>query len=1786
MELESASSKAFFSSSGAAPGAGTTGSGGSGGNGSAGAGTNATSMSKRTTVVCQELAQLNMINSIFDVLGVPFDERQRIAQARVPSTANASGTIPSSPHPLTHGESDGESASGRGGRGREISGANGAQGPGTGMFGDIDVDWEGLRERLFSGVDLGAALGGLALGGGGGPSGRDESGDAMMVPYEGGGVPGSSSGGGRRHLALPAPTLAPKARRPLSYPAPTPSSSTPKPLGEVLKPKVHTLIAFCPPPPSSFVASPSSLPLPHTPSVLLPPSAGGAAASSNVGPAAPSDSSSGAGRQSGSSSKALPPPPTGSRRSQAAAGGGGSSGQHSQIQITARDKIVVDLVTRAFGANSIAVRVGDAASDLWAKCLGWEMDADAKLGRCGISMAERGVTWVREYEAGVIDGGEPFDFGYGSDHAGKGDDDEIMEMPPPNSRSVVALASQTLPIPRAPRNLLTLVATGCEADYQDAPRPAKDLLTLHLAYQLFVAPSMANPTSTPYMGDSDTGLPGGTTTTPPPSYHVPSSSSSSKPSSPRVFSPHLQQHASSLPFASSSTPPPLITPSHILSFLPCEPFRTALWKEFEGVMILRSSALTVKTFDNRVKAMFTWAEAAMKEKEKADDSSLTSNTSSMSSSSRRSGKSGGAKRRVNGLLKHGETPASFLPASGLGSIASNNPNLPPPPTLSFYALATAAFALGAQSYAVKLAHGFPIKPKEENGEDEDDDVMGDMSSLDDPTEASSSAIGMPPPPPPLPKINSYEMPEIPLFPLPKQPPRPTVIDENASLPPNLTPHALHSLTRAALLAHSELDLPPNLDTILAYTLSWLFILLPSDSLSKRADPGFNAARSGIASGAPLVIEARVAKEVGEVVAIARGMGLNRDMDVDVETEEKERDEDGAAKRMRMGVWEREMRRRVWWELKWWDIYISDSMGYQPMIAYESGVPLPVDVNDWRFNPTSIDVHAAPPIEGGELGQNATHFVLKCQLVQLSTELERHSIIDQNTRQLSLELAQQFETKLTRWRETRLSENFSIDFRPTVSEFPPDDPTVSQACDIHNTLNCLLLKLWMPFLTGNLMASGGSLHANARNVVSIASLACATAAHHVVVASAHMLRRFRKLRPSSFGFYGFARDVFLAATVLGTVMIYTPTAMFAETARKGLDDAIAIFKDAVVSGTYDDPSVQIKQQKYEAIRALEFVRQMAVRVGDRNTSATGSKRKVDNTVETIKMRAGYQMPFVGGAVISVAGEADVNFTPGFGVRKPQSREHHQQQPASQPQQSHSARKLRADDFTTEVSYDNSATTARREPASVVGRESSQSTRAGSGRNRARRKTETESTHIIGIAPEGYMPPAASSAHPPSAPPPSVGMPDIDSPSKAAHRARSVTGSAAGSSHVSRSALSGTRPPVIGVRDRSKPQKPYVSSASRSAGSSRGPLTGLLPPPGATGVPRSREASMTGKPGGHPSSAFLDSRPPSTMQYQVPGPSPPVAPSPPNVPTNPMPPPTYYAPPSASHGGPPQQIGGYHHSRAPSLEIQSPMSYLSQSGHNPGHNPGHLPSPPYASGSHEAMMPSLEYHPPSVAHGTVQSQPLQQQQYTSTAPPTPAVSTGQQDYSMSLGMAGQQMFQTHTAGYDASNGNAGGSGFNGSSGLPMGYDPSPHSAGPTPTQDSGQGSSFTQYGLPQQQMSTQEYPSSANGMQPSYSEHQPMYGVAGHQQQQQQQSRGHVQQDQHAQLQPQQQQQFGDFQAYQQTHPQTQYSDIDTTMAPNGWEAPSSSASTTVVREGLSGANGVQHPYPQQDMNWNN
>lgn len=364
---------------------------------------------------------------------------------------------------------------------------------------------------------------------------------------------------------------------------------------------------------------------------------------------------------------------------------------------------------------------------------------------------------------------------------------------------------------RRSRHVLPVLAYGPEAELQlqNPMRRRQDFLALQLAYQLFVLPAMsgtstpigniASPTASPFLNH-------GFQTASPTTMSFPPSSSSPGP------------HRAS---------PTLITRQHILANLPAGPLRTTLWIEFRGVMELHSS-VPLKAIGERMDAMFDWA-AGVTDDPNGDTGSSSSSHSHLARSVAKKS------RRPRGQTGKGESSSSF------------------PPTLSFFALACAAFALGAQAHHAKLVHGFPVGSQDNN----------------------NGGIGMP--------MDGQAMP------LPS--PNPA-----AGLPPNMTPHHLHSLSRAALIAHKELDVPPSLDTILAYTLGWLHQLHTTDRFKDQGS-------------VKTTIDGSVCRELGEMVALAKIMGLGH-------TDESDGQEDDGEG---IGVWEKEMRRRVWWELKYWDL---------------------------------------------------------------------------------------------------------------------------------------------------------------------------------------------------------------------------------------------------------------------------------------------------------------------------------------------------------------------------------------------------------------------------------------------------------------------------------------------------------------------------------------------------------------------------------------------------------------------------------------------------------------------------------------------------------------------------------------------------------------------------------------------------------------------------------------------------------------------------------------------------
>lgn len=330
--------------------------------------------------------------------------------------------------------------------------------------------------------------------------------------------------------------------------------------------------------------------------------------------------------------------------------------------------------------------------------------------------------------------------------------------------------------------LLTSNPEANEAQKPTAARRAQDLMPLSLAYQLFVIPVLSSGSPSPLASPFQL-------TEPFSAFGIATGSTTQSPF----------QSASSTPNPNLSSPR-LVTPQHILQRLPPQTLRSSLWAEFKGVMEIHSS-VSLKAMGDRVEGMFEWAESGGNNEDGLGDAG--SDVSTMS---------GKARRR---------TRQRAVPW--------------PVPTLSFFAVTAAAFAIGSQARSAKVAHGFAV-------------------------EGSSS---VPP----------------------------------ANLPASYSGHHLHCLSRAALLAHKQLDVPPSLDIIVAHTLGWIYRMHASDR------------RSGEEWGAKTAIDQSVHRELGEMVALARVMGLPRCDQAD------DHDVEGEG----MGVWEREMRRRVWWELKYWDL---------------------------------------------------------------------------------------------------------------------------------------------------------------------------------------------------------------------------------------------------------------------------------------------------------------------------------------------------------------------------------------------------------------------------------------------------------------------------------------------------------------------------------------------------------------------------------------------------------------------------------------------------------------------------------------------------------------------------------------------------------------------------------------------------------------------------------------------------------------------------------------------------
>ena len=202
---------------------------------------------------------------------------------------------------------------------------------------------------------------------------------------------------------------------------------------------------------------------------------------------------------------------------------------------------------------------------------------------------------------------------------------------------------------------------------------------------------------------------------------------------------------------------------------------------------------------------------------------------------------------------------------------------PAPPTIAFFSMACAAFSVGAQSRDCQAGHraaaqraaGYPMdfQPRSNGAQFTDSDGSSPNATT-------------------KPKSND-----------------PSPLNGSHS-PEKHTAEYYHALANAARLMHDLLDIPPSLDYVISHMISWLYLLHPANVKSSVTDT-----HRYIDGGGPIQIDPHIWKEIGKVVNVARSMGLGTDPDTPMF---------GDALHC-MGIWEKEMRRRTWWELCWFDL---------------------------------------------------------------------------------------------------------------------------------------------------------------------------------------------------------------------------------------------------------------------------------------------------------------------------------------------------------------------------------------------------------------------------------------------------------------------------------------------------------------------------------------------------------------------------------------------------------------------------------------------------------------------------------------------------------------------------------------------------------------------------------------------------------------------------------------------------------------------------------------------------
>ncbi|THH09026.1 hypothetical protein EW145_g2300 [Phellinidium pouzarii] len=597
--------------------------------------------------------------------------------------------------------------------------------------------------------------------------------------------------------------------------------------------------------------------------------------------------------------------------------------------------------------------------------------------------------------------------------------------------------------------------------------------------------------------------------------------------------------------------------------------------------------------------------------------------------------------------------------------------LPPMrPSLNFFAAAIMAIALGAQCMLAERDMSLDVHPTS---------VSSEFSSTDtSPTTSgpSSSVLDRSMPPPPVPESPETSASHFP------SPSLPSMLFRLSKLALALSMerigydafdidyvHAKALQARFLLLSHHGLGTGVNLISEASVTERKKIVKrskgksridgdgMPRDSLM--ADPTqYTSGRrrdKDKRRGPTLALAPEMVGIVSELVGNARMMGLNHDPDLS-----------GGDK---LSLYDKEMRRRLWWEIVSLDAFVADSLGEAPFIHYNSAsTRIPSDVDDESFGPDSANL-PAPNVES--LQGNIDYFIQRCRLVDLLKRLGRKTSAfrELHSDSPSYETRDMLETikiEIAQWLKD-LPDLLKLKDLPSLGSLPVqmnmkgmsppkrasappgdrgssplyDSPfLIAMRCDLAIAARHAFIMLCLPFSKDPPAETNVDDFASSSK--SFDSLFMMEPAMYIVRTWQYLHSIFRYVRPSMFMCYCFTRQLFDAAVVLGHMAIQQP--LYAAPALGSMRVAAEVLSDPSVLTGRPTASEQGNLPS-EAVRIIEGLiakAESALTGSPSNASLVKRKYEEVDRAETDFLYH-FRFPYVGAGVVS-AGPPAQSFTP--------------------------------------------------------------------------------------------------------------------------------------------------------------------------------------------------------------------------------------------------------------------------------------------------------------------------------------------------------------------------------------------------------------------------------------------------------------------------------------------------------------------------------------------------------------